>query len=307
MRKTEDYFLRVVPSSENLAPPVAARLEQHPQLRTGKIIFAPAQEYAIIRENRLFSIKFGQRITPERTLIFGDDQLLVIEKQRDSTFNEIVIPFGNLLYVDLAIVLLYGYVTFCWMAGGTLQTLKIEYNGVGDRLMRAEVERLRKTMLCPEVSAPVLSRADWAAIWNSMPLKFANYLYYALFAGEPVLRAVFQPTLNPERRARVSEDRTLALTPEGMIVLEEAREFSKFGMVIRYYPARVIREMRFERAGDRVWLRMSVGASGFCEEAAIPLSESNAACFSEAVQRFMPSIPIRWASEAALSPVGAGR
>ncbi|MCC6805419.1 MAG: hypothetical protein IT319_21245, partial [Anaerolineae bacterium] len=230
MRKTEDYFLRIVPSSEDLPASVAERLRRHPALRPETIIFAPSQEYAVVRQTRLFSIKLGRRITPERTLVFGGDQLLVIEKQRTSTFNEIVIPFDNLLHVDLAIILLYGYVSFCWIAGSTLETLKIEYNGVGDLLMRAQVERLRKTMRCPEVSAPVLSRADWVALWNSMPLKFANYLYYALFAGEPVLRAVFQPAIDPQRRAGVSEDRMLALTPEGMIVLEEAREFSKFGM-----------------------------------------------------------------------------
>ncbi len=240
-------------------------------------------------------------------MVFGDDQLLVIEKPRDSALDEIVIPFENLVQVDLATILLYGYVCFHWIAGNALQTLKIEYNNLGDLLMRAEVERLRIRIRCPEGDAAVLSQAEWTAILKSMPLKFAYYLQYALFPGEVVLRVIFQPTINPKRRSRASEDRTLALTSEGMIVLEAAREFSNYGMVIRYFPIGAIRGIRFEPASDQVWLRLSLGAAGIAEETALPLSGSNASSLCDALRRFTPSIPILWASEAAPSPVGAAR
>ena len=306
MRKSEAYFLRVAASSEDLAAPVAEILRQHhPTLQPQTMIIAPPQEYAIVRQNRLFTLKYGQRTTPERTLIFGEDRLLVIEKQPDSTLAETIIPFDQLVQVEMAVILLYSYVSFTWLAGDVRKTLKIEYNSVGDSIIRVELQRLWMTMRCPESDLGGLASPDWTAILNALPLKFGNYLQYALFPGEPVLQVIFQPTISHARRSRRSrfaEDRTLALTPEGLIVLEEARHVMHYGMIIRYFPLKSIRQIRFEPTGDQVWLRLSSGAAETDEIAAVPLSERNAVLLHEALLPFTSSTAILWATEAMLSP-----
>ena len=302
MRKTETYFLRVIPSSDDLPAPVADCLRQrHPALCPRTIIFVPQQEYSVRQPKRRFTRRYGQRVTPERTLVFGDDRLVVIEQRPDASVDDTLILFEQIIRVDWAIILLYGYVSFTWVADQTLKTLRIEYNGVGDWLIRAELERLRKAQHCPEADVAALESMNWDAIRQALPLKINNYLHYALIPGESVRQIIFQPAKKKLRRTwrpRASEDRTLALTSEGIIVLEEAQDWMNYGILIHHFPLRSIRNVRFEPASDRVRLRLSVGATASGDEMSMLLSEQNAQQLSAGLARFAPSISVDWARAA---------
>jgi hypothetical protein len=308
MRKTETYFLRVISSSADLAAPVADHLRQHyPTLCPRTIIVAPSQEYSIRHPNPRLIHRYDQRITPERTLVFGDDRLVVIEQHTDATLSDISIPFEQVVRIEWAMVLLYAYVSFTWIADQRLKTLKIEYNAVGDEIVRGELERLRRAQHDPEADTADLVSLDSDDV---LPLKFRNYLRYVLIPGESVRQIIFQP--GRERSPgfwwfRASEGRTLALTSAEMIVMEESGKWLNLGIVIRCFPLRAIQDIQFEPEGDRVWLRVRVGASAVGEETSLSLSELNARCLSDGLQRFAPFIPLRWTNEAGVSLVEATR
>ncbi len=140
----------------------------------------PSQEYSLRDPGRRFIRWDTQRTTPEQILVFGDDRLVVIEQHADGSLNDTLIGFEHVVRVDWALILLYAYVKFTWVADHTFKTLRIEYNGVGDGLIRAELERLRKTQHDPESDSAVLESLDHDAIRKALSLKFSNYLRYAL-------------------------------------------------------------------------------------------------------------------------------
>ncbi len=79
-------------------------------------------------------------------------------------------------------------------------------------------------------------------------------------------------------------------------MLEEAHELSNYGILIRYFPLRSIRNIRFDPTRDQVWLRLTVGVGALGEETSVLLSEHNAICLSDGLQRFTPSIAVEWTS-----------
>lgn len=311
MRKTESYFLRVISSSEDLAAPVADHLHQnHPTLCPRTIVVAPAQEHRPHHPKLHITRQHNLRTTPERTLVFGDDRLVVIEQQTDATLDDIAITFEQVVQIEWAMVLLYAHVSFTWIADCSPKTLKIEYHAVGDRLIHTELEHLRRTQYVPEAKGAVLVSMDPDNVVETLPLKFRNYLRYVLIPGESVRQIIFQPgRQSPLRfwRYRASEARMLVLTSAEMILMEEAREWMNYGVIIRCFPLRTIQSIRFESKSDWVWLYLNVGASAIGADPSLSLSVLNARCLSDGLQRFAPFIPVAWASEFSASLVEATR
>ncbi len=296
MRKSVEYFLFLVPTVEDLPAPVAEIVGEAgfpPQT----ILIVPPQEYPIFHQYRFFSMTYGQRTTPRRTLVFGADRLLVIEQE--AALRQIVIPYEALVSLDLAIVLLYAYISFTWRAHDRFETLKVEYNAVGESFIRAEAQRIRQTRPPLPLAAPDATEA----ILRALPLKFRNYLRFSLFGGEQVFSAVYQPAIEYPRRTlrpRLSGDRTVALTSAGMTVLEEeASRVLNYGLTTRCFPLSSLDRVDFEPQPDFTWMRLSLPA----QDTRIPLSHANADAIHQALGRFLPSVPLSMGA-ATFAPAG---
>lgn len=297
MRKTVEYFLFPVEAVADLPAPVAALVEQAgfaPQT----ILVIPPQEYPIYHQYRFFALAYGERTTPRRTLVFGADRLLVIEQA--AALRQIVIPYQAIVALDLAVVLLYAYITLTWQAAERRETLKIEYNAVGEALIRSGAQHIRRTYPLLESSAP----DSTLTILGALPLKFRNYLRFSLLPDEQVFSAVFQPALEYPRRllrTRLAGDRTIALTTAGITILEtDASRAIQYGVTTRYFPLAALERVTFEpRADTFTW--MDIGLPGY--DVSLPLTAANAEAVAAALERFLPGVPVS-RSAAPLVPAG---
>ncbi len=288
MRKTIDYFLYVVQSPEGLPAPVA-EIVRGANFPAQTMLVIPPQNYPIFHQNRFFSISYGERTTPERTLVFGKDRLLMIE--RDAAIRQTEIPYEALVSVEIAVVLLYAYVLLRWMNGDTLESVKIEYNAVGEAYVRAEVQRIRLTR--PRIEYVGINETD--AILKALPLKFRNYLRLSLLPSEQVGGVVFQPAIASARwtlHARLSGDRLIALTSAGITIVEEAfSQVPSYGIATRYFPLSSIEGIDFEPADKITWIRL--GLIG--HDVHIPLSDENIHLLIKMLPQCLPSIASRLA------------
>ncbi len=250
---------------DDLLPPVRAALIQHQPTSTGqRIIRIPPGAYPIRRSAWLFELSFGWRRTPERFLGFGDDGITIVEIDDDGKLSAAHIPLACLLEIYMETVLLYSSLEFVWMQGKHLETKKIEYNTVGETLIRRQIDRTRAA--CPSMLAParVLPREETLA---PLPLKFRNYLRSCLLPGEPLHAAVYQPAIRQTAgtfRPYISPNRTIGITERFVILVEDRQVLqrgersaeSDYAMIEHFYPLRHIEQVTIDTTPDVSWLRL---------------------------------------------------
>ncbi|MCC6804384.1 MAG: hypothetical protein IT319_15990 [Anaerolineae bacterium] len=285
MKKPVDYFLRVARTPEDLPAPVA-EIIRGIDFPARTILIIPPQNYLIVRQFRLFSIRYGERTTPERTLVFGADRLLVIERRTD--IRQLVIPYDALVLLVMGVELLYAFVQFAWKEGAALETLKVEYNAVGEAFVRAEVLHIRHAMPWQWSAAP----DELHHILCDLPLKFRHYLRVGVYAGEQVYDAHFMPAAKPSHRllrSRLPGDRCIALTSAGIMLLEEEADRSfRYSMTTRYFPLASLECIAFEPADDD--MRMVLHLPDTSVVIALPDADSRRIAAS--LRAFLPSIPL---------------
>lgn len=285
MKKPVDYFLRVARTLEDL-PASVAEIVSSLDFPARTILLIPPQNYLIVRQFRLFSIRYGERTTPERTLVFGADRLLVIERKTD--IRQLVIPYDALVSVVMGVELLYAFVQFAWEEGAALETLKVEYNAVGEAFMRAEVLHIRHALPWQRSAAQdVLHR-----VLCDLPLKFQYYLRVGVYAGEQVYDAHFMPAAKPSRRllrSRLPGDRCIALTSAGITLLEEeADRIFRYSMTTHYYPLASLERIVFEPADDGTRMVLHLPDTSV----AIALPDADSRRIAASLRAFLPSIPL---------------
>lgn len=275
MRKAIHYFLYTVPSTDDLPAPVSAAVRQHldaPQM----IIVIPPQDYAVRRETRWKkNLPFGWRVTPQRTLAFGDRCIVIVEADRDGSLSTTHIPLDDLVYADLGTILLYGYTHLVWAQGSRLENRYIEYNAVGEHLLRRQLEWVRTNITTPAAVPPGPFDSE------PLPFKFHNYLRYNLLPDEQVITAVHQPAIRQSEHwlaPYLSPNRTTAITDRQVLILEEEerRRKSTYGIIVRFVPFDRVQAADFEPENGLIWLRLRVGLGAAAETIHLPLEAARA-------------------------------
>ncbi|MBI5668216.1 MAG: hypothetical protein HZC41_09435 [Chloroflexi bacterium] len=277
-RKAIHYFLYPVRALDDLPAPVGDALRRHlAEADIRSIIVIPPQDYAIHREARWKkNLPFGWRMTPQRTLAFGSRQIVLVEADNNGAINTRVIPLDCLVYVRLGTILLYAYLELAWLDGQHIEKRLIEYNAVGEQLIRQQVNRARQTIsnrLPPAPLPPLASTAH-------LPFKFNNYLKYSLLPGEPVLAAVHQPAIKRGDgwlQPYLSPNRTIAVTDRFLLLLEEPerRRKTTYGIITGFVPLDRVRQVAFRQSDDLSWIRLDLGGEAV-ESVEIPLETPNA-------------------------------
>jgi len=197
MKQSRERFPRTIRSVEELPAPVAEVVRQRKIDNIQYMIVIPPGEYPLRRTIWRLELAFGWRKTPERTLIFAQDALTVIENPEDTPLAATTIPLAALVEVHLYLVLLYSWIEFAWAEGGEIKRLRAEYNSVGERHIWRGLTLIRQAsthMPGRESDAqPISSPA-------SFPFKFRAYVYDSLLEDEQMVAAVYEPAL----RARAS-------------------------------------------------------------------------------------------------------
>lgn len=283
MKRSTDYFLYTVKRVDELPEPVRVALQAQPITGDSTIIVIPPQEYGVLRMNWLRILPFTRRTTPQRTLIISDEQIVIVE-MADTGLNTIVIPVPDIIYIGLGIILLYAYLELVWVENNQPHEIKIEFNSVGDSIIREQIIRLR-TMLA-EQQYPTASSGRTALNVRNFPFKFQGYLGHSLLRGEQLLGAVYQPALRDShrwRRTYLSPNRVVAVTDQSVIILEDAENSptSNYGIVTRFVPICRIQEITFEHDLSQSRMDMLLGAEDTLQTLSVPLDVHTAHILQE--------------------------
>lgn len=294
MKRSMDYFLYTVKNVDDLPAPVRTALQAYPVTGDSTIIVIPPQEYGVLRMNWLRILPFARRTTPQRTLVINDEQIIIVE-MTDAGLNTIVIPVQDIIYIGMGIILLYAYLELVWMGNNQTHEIKIEFNSVGESVIRDQISRIR-TILARQQDAAITDGST-APNTKSFPFKFQSYLRLSLLRNEMLLGAVYQPALRDSRgwrRIFLSPNRLVAVTDQSVIILEDAENSpaSKYGVVTRFVPVLHIREIVFKRDLSLSRMDVLLGTEDTLQTLSIPLDARNARVLQEQCEG-VPQILLR--------------
>jgi len=265
-RKPVYDFPERVKALEDLPPATAAVVLQHvPASAVQSILTLPPQSYPIGRSTRWRILPFGWRVTPHRTLIFTPDEMLIVEVEPAGSLAARRIPLAGLLGLRLETNLLYGCLELDWAEDDQAHTLALEFNTVGERLLRRDLDRFRAAL--PVAGGHPAGDGRESEAWlGRLPSQFRNMLRLDWFLP---------------RRA---PNRAVALTNRHVIVAEEDadRRISNYGLTMGFYPRRGVRGLRFEARDERVWATLTLGMGTVSLEKRFPLTGENVAALEAA-------------------------
>jgi hypothetical protein len=196
MSRTLERFPRTIHSIDELSEQVAEIVRQYQSVDPIRyMILIPPGTYPVRRTVLGLDLPFGSRKTPERTLVFGQHTLTIIEAEQSSVSAITTVPMAALLAVHLFLVLLYSWIELLWEDQGEVEGIRIEYNSVGSQSIWQGVTRIRETFPRRAFHGsdiqPGIDLADF-------PLKFRNYLRSSLMSEERLIAAVYQPAIRPK-------------------------------------------------------------------------------------------------------------
>lgn len=279
MRKADQYFLYPVESPDDLPPAIGEAIRTHlSDDHIHAIIVIPPQDYAIWRESRWKrNLPFRLRVTPQRTLVFGDQQIVLVEAGKDGTLNTLLIPLDCLVYANLGTILLYATLELAWASGQQIEKRFIEYNAVGERIIRRQLEWVRTQITA---RTPRFGPIPGNQPTVNLPFKFNNYLKTSLLPGETIQMVVHQSAIRRGDRwfsPYLSPNRTIAITDQHLIILEEEerRRKSTYGIITRFCPLDRVQQVKFRAAEELCWMYLTLGFGDVTEWVEIPLETAN--------------------------------
>ena len=276
-RKAIHDFVARVASLDALPPAVAAAIHAHTADRPIEAILTlPSQRYPLWRSTRWRVLPFGWRWTPDRTLAFTPEALVIAEAGAGGTVLARSLPLACVVGLELTVNLLYGCLIVSWAEAGQVRDQDLEFSTVGMRLVSRALADWRAGIPHPAADdAPGISLAE-------LPLKFRNYLRAALLPGEPVRTACFQPEIDPEGgwfRSRLAPNRTVAFTDWHVIVLEDGNVHSgpNYSVITRIFPWRGVRGLDVTpRPDGRDDVILSLGLGDATRDVPLILEEAQA-------------------------------
>lgn len=282
IRKGCEHFPREISSLDELPEAVRAAIQQH-ETNIRQIIFVPSHEYPVQRSILQLDLPFRWRKTPHYTLVFGAEQILIVEESAQFQ-KTLVIPLADLLSIRLVSVLLYMYLELTWKVNDSCETVKIEFSAVGERMMKRELDRAR-TVMAQRCTAP-LGPFQEASITH-FPYKFQTYTYGDLLPEENIWLGVYEPKIHTAGRylrSYLSPNRVFVLTNYHLLVLEDRNrrlleaDLSEYWMERCFYPRTHIRDIAFDIQPNVTWMNVILDVQN---DVRFPLLEPRAAALRE--------------------------
>lgn len=259
------------------------------------ILFAPAQ--SVLTERQLPGWWPGSllpwQITPERTLVLTERFLLVATTSRQPGFSRetrlvgerdepslnkladeppvvTAIPLADILYLEMATVLLSSWTELVWVHDGRLDQLRIHYNTVSRPLFEELASQIRPAMLASvglTLSETARPQDQGLELLAGMPYKFHSLIpLWLLLPGEPVLAAVFRPSIWSRERSlfnrHIASKMALVRTDGYLIIAQEdlTSEEDSHGLVTQFCPLPSVRRMALNpsSAGQELVITLSL-------------------------------------------------
>jgi hypothetical protein len=259
------------------------------------ILFAPAQSMLAERQAPGWwpGSLLPWQITPERTLVLTERFLLVVSTSRHPGFsrearlvgerNEPVlnkfadeapvvtaIALADILYLEMATVLLNSWTEIAWVHDGRLDYLRIHYNTVSRSLFEELASQIRPALLAGAGLPPLeTARPQDQGLERlaGMPYKFRSLNpLWLLLPGEPVLAAVFRPSIWSRQRSlfnrHIAAKMALVRTDGYLIIAQEdlTSDEDSHGLVSQFCPLSRVRRMALNPslAGQELVITLSL-------------------------------------------------
>jgi hypothetical protein len=203
-----------------------------------------------------------------------------------------VIPLADLLAIRLVSVLLYMYLELTWMSRDQCETIKIEFNAVGERMIKRELDHVR-AVLAAQLPSQIGTVQEVPI--THFPFKFQSYTYEDLLPGEKICLGVCEPKIQASSRyihSYLSPNRVFVLTDKQLLVLEDRNrrfleaDLSEYWMERCFYPRAQIRSVQFEPQPNVTWMHLCLG-DRLAHEVRLPLLEPRAAVLQDAVAEWL--------------------
>jgi hypothetical protein len=284
MNRRRPQFPTEVRSIGDLPEPVGEAIrQQQPGHSIWCIIRIPPHEYPVRRTTWRLELPFGWRTTPDRTLVFGEQEITAVEVDQHGILTVTPIPLDSLVEIHVVEVLLYAFIEFIW-ADAWIEAKRVEYNSVGSRLIQRAVDEIRATF---QPCLPPAARSQPEISLAELPLKFRNHLRSSLIPAEQLLAVTYQPAIRRQTgrlHPFLSPNRAVAITERCLISVEDQRHRKRwldgvdtdYSVVRRFYPLSRVERLSFDPAPEAHWLNLRLGIGGVTRETAIPLAPAGA-------------------------------
>lgn len=267
-------------SLDEVPPDVITLLEaRQPDLAFSLILVIPPQEHLFSLSGWFKRITYGVRRTPRRILCFANAQLLLVELAPHST-DLTAIPIPSIVAIELTANLLRGLLEITYLLEAGLKHIQIEFNTVAESVIRKHLVYVRACISPPRLAPRQHLPDQPCGLPASAPLKFHNYVRYALMPAEEVVVAVYQPPLMRAQswsRGLLSPKRALAVTNCELIAVEDIRKTFEldYGTITRFIPLAVIHNVAVETDYNASWLKLFVGEIPHQRTYSFPLDTTN--------------------------------
>lgn len=286
-RPGTEHFLREIETLADLPEPVRAVIQQN-MIRSRRIIYVPSQAYPIQHSKFLLKLPFQWRRTPQRTLVFGDEQILIVDGLTQESLQTYTIPLSDLLSIRLASALLYMYLELTWKDKGKAETIKIEFNAVGERRIKCELDAIRTTIAARHPFGPFPETSI-----SHFPYKFQTYTYGDLLPRETLWVGVYEPKIATSTlylRTFLSPNRATLLTDQHLLILEDQNrrlfeaDLSEYWMSRCFIPRSRVRSVNFENELNVTWMTVTLDGHS---DIRVPLLEPRAVALQEAFETWL--------------------
>lgn len=210
--------------------------------------------------------------SPEWTVALMADHLIAVARHGASVGPEVtVIPYDSMIAFEWGAILLYSWIEIVWTDPGIRRT-RIEYNTVGEPLLRPVLETLQRAVGARHRLPSVAGQSVDIEPLFRQSMKFYNMLtLHALLPDERVCTYCFEPAHRSRwlwQRGR--EGLLWAVTDQHGLLIREPRESHSYGVIYTFCPRGEIRQAQLMDAEDNVELRLRVGAPGYEVRAVFP-------------------------------------
>jgi hypothetical protein len=177
-----------------------------------------------------------------------------------------------MLAFEWGAILLYSWIDVIW-ADPAIRHTRVEFNTVGDPLMRPVLETLQRAVGARHPSPPMVDQpVDIEPLFYTS-MKFYNMLNsHALLRDERVYAYCFEPTFKPKWFWRHGREGLLwAVTSDHSLFIREPYDFYPYGAVFTFCPRGEIRDARIVATEQDAEVQMTVGEAGFKVKGAFSL------------------------------------
>ncbi len=271
-----ERFPYLVDTLDQLDLPTKTAFSEHlqPGEVVRRIIVAPPKEmFGIPRKWRqqLDVQPALSRIT-SWVLVLTEQRLLVATISRSDIEPPVVsIPMAKLMWVEVGIILLFGWFECAWVSQDRVQRIRVFFNTVGEAYFQQLRALLCRTLIEQDGLTAISGDRNLVEL-DSLSYKFINMISNRmLLPDEHIERLVYQPKIWKQyllvfKRLRAPA-MVVILSNYHLLVGHEdpSQQDTTYGWITRYCPRRRVRRVTLEKTPLEISMNITVGLDGIEE------------------------------------------